>query len=52
MMNDKQVWRNGALAATQEIRLLISEHFPGARIFLKTCYIIYTKLFYDPFNQN
>ena len=44
-MNDKQVWRNGASAATQEIRLLISENFPGAMIFLTTCYNIFVRPF-------
>ena len=46
-MNDKQGLGNGASAETQEIRCLISEHFAGARIFLTTCYNIYSKLFKD-----
>ena len=44
-MNDKQIQRNGASAATQKIRWLISEHFTGAKIFLQTCYNIYPKFF-------
>ena len=49
-MNDKQGLGNGASAETQEIRQLISEHFPTATIFLTTCYNIYPKLFLRPFN--
>ena len=45
-MNDKQVLGNGASAATQEIRRLISKHFPGVRIFFITCYNIYPNLFF------
>ena len=44
-MNEKRILGNGALAATQEIRWLISEHFPQARIFFKTCYNIYHPFF-------
>ena len=48
-MNDEQGLGNGASAETQEIRLLISEYFPGDRIFLTTCYNFDPKFFLGPF---
>ena len=39
-MNDERVLGNGASAATQKIK-----RFPGARIFLTTCYNIHSNLF-------
>ena len=46
-MNGTQGLGNGALAETLEIKWLISEHFPGARIFMTTCYNIYPNLVLD-----
>ena len=51
-MNDERVLVNGASAATQKIRWLISEPFLGARSFLTTYYDIYSNCFLRPFKTS
>ena len=50
MMNDKQGLGNGASAETQEIRRLISEHFPGAMISERHAITFIQGFFLRPFD--